>query len=286
MRITLIILCLFVEIVAYSQSQQEKDLKFAQYLVNTRQSEDAIHFIKSLPRQSLSEDHQDTLHFLLGKSYYQLQDLTNSAFHFSKLNDPQHPLYVESRFFESFNYLHLEKTEEAISILNQLSPEPGVLNGLRNFEVAGAYLLKREYALFDTLARSFDQQYYQFSAQEKSLLEVRKDLAQHKRKSPLMAGIFSSIIPGSGKIYAGKTGQGIAGLLTTGILGLQALEGYRKDGADSARFLIFGSVFSIFYIGNIWGSVFTVKLTNDEFNEAVDHQILFDLHIPLRTVFH
>ena len=86
-------------------------------------------------------------------------------------------------------------------------------------------------------------------------------------------------------MYAGKVGQGIAGLLSTSLFGLQAYEAYRKDGLNSARFIIFGGLFSAFYVANIWGSVFTVKLRRDEFNNAVNKAILVDLHIPLRTIF-
>jgi hypothetical protein len=59
----------------------------------------------------------------------------------------------------------------------------------------------------------------------------------------------------------------------------------RKDGVSSPRFIIYGSLFSLFYIGNIWGSALSVKIKRQEFNEKIDEQILFDMHIPLRTLF-
>jgi TM2 domain-containing membrane protein YozV len=96
---------------------------------------------------------------------------------------------------------------------------------------------------------------------------------------------MSAIIPGSGKIYAGQLGQGIAAFLQNAIFGLQAYEGLQKDGIKSPRFIIYGGLFTLFYIGNVWGSALSVQIKRREFNEKVDEQIIFDMHIPLRTIF-
>ena len=73
------------------------------------------------------------------------------------------------------------------------------------------------------------------------------------RDSPWVAGMMSVVIPGSGKIYAGKTGQGIITFIQNVALGVQAYEAYRRDGWKSPRFLIYGGLFSFFYVGNVWG---------------------------------
>ena len=117
-------------------------------------------------------------------------------------------------------------------------------------------------------------------------MEYFQDIKSHKRRSGFLAAMFSALIPGAGKIYAGKTGQGLSNLFKSMILGGLVFESYKQAGTDSARFIVFGSVFSIFYVANIWGSALTVKVKRNEFHDAVDNQILFDLHIPLRTIFH
>ena len=86
-------------------------------------------------------------------------------------------------------------------------------------------------------------------------------------------------------MYVEKPGQGIYQLIIATILGLQTWESYRKDGAESARFIIYGSLFTSFYIGNIWGSTIGVKLYKNEIKKTVDNAILLDMHIPLRTLF-
>ncbi|MEO6916521.1 MAG: hypothetical protein ABI151_13580, partial [Chitinophagaceae bacterium] len=99
------------------------------------------------------------------------------------------------------------------------------------------------------------------------------------------AGVYSAILPGAGKFYAGKKKQGIAAFLPILSLGVVTYESYRKSGIKSARTLAFGSLFSLFYVGNIWGSVLSVKIKEKEFYREYDNKILFDLHIPLRNLY-
>jgi hypothetical protein len=92
-------------------------------------------------------------------------------------------------------------------------------------------------------------------------------------------------VPGLGKIYSGKKKQGIAAFLPVMSLALLTYEAYRMDGVKSARFIGFGALFGVFYIGNIWGSTLSVKIKQNEFNREYDNKILFDMHIPLRNLF-
>jgi len=100
-----------------------------------------------------------------------------------------------------------------------------------------------------------------------------------------LAAFYSAIIPGSGKIYAGRLGDGLSSFFIVSSLGLITAENWYKAGIKNPKTIFFGSLFSVFYVGNIWGSYFSVQIQNDEFNHEMDHKILFDLHIPLRTIF-
>ena len=113
-----------------------------------------------------------------------------------------------------------------------------------------------------------------------------------KKKSPALAGLMSAVIPGTGKIYAGYKGQGLAAMITVGILGVSAAESYfrpfdrsGKKGYKSPEFIAFGSLFTIFYVGNLWGSVLSVKLAREHELREINDEILFDMHIPLRRIF-
>ena len=147
-------------------------------------------------------------------------------------------------------------------------------------------MLKRDIHQFETYYQKLEESSnFAFSLEKQKLSDYRFEIKKYKNKSPLVAGILSAFIPGSGKIYAGKTGEGIASFIIVGAAGFTALENYSKLGAKHAKTIIFSSLFSVLYIGNIYGSVFTVKLVNEEFNHEMDHKILFSMHIPLRNIF-
>jgi hypothetical protein len=96
---------------------------------------------------------------------------------------------------------------------------------------------------------------------------------------------MSAIIPGSGKLYAGKTGEGIATMIATTGLGLITWENLRKLGFNHAKTIVFGTFFAATYISNIYGSVISVKIIENEYQDVIHNQILFQLHIPLRNFF-
>ena len=93
------------------------------------------------------------------------------------------------------------------------------------------------------------------------------------------------LVPGTGKIYAGATGQGIAAFIMVGMLGGITAETYIKSGPKNPQFIIMGSLFTVFYIGNIYGSVFSVKIANEKYNDEVKKILLFNMRIPVSRIF-
>ena len=73
------------------------------------------------------------------------------------------------------------------------------------------------------------------------------------RKSPLLAGILSTIIPGTGQFYNGRIKDGIVALITNGLFTWGIYEAY------SRKFYTVGAVSSVFgfgwYAGTIYGAV-------------------------------
>ena len=62
-------------------------------------------------------------------------------------------------------------------------------------------------------------------------------------------------------------------------------ENWYKRGFTNWKTILFGSIGTIFYIGNIYGSVASVNVYYDEFNEKQNARILYHIHIPLRSIF-
>lgn len=123
-----------------------------------------------------------------------------------------------------------------------------------------------------------------YAVQAQSFLDVWNSTPEapgYKRKSPLLAGAMSAVIPGSGKIYAGDLRSGVSTLLIVGALGGMAAESWIKLGGSDWRTIALSSVFGLFYIGNIYGSALSVSVIKNTYDAAQKATLLFDLRIPL-----
>lgn len=72
------------------------------------------------------------------------------------------------------------------------------------------------------------------------------------RKSAVLASGLSAILPGTGRIYAGRSWDGVFGFLTVTALANLTYR-YHKDNYDTGR-LFFGSLTAIFYLGELIGA--------------------------------
>jgi hypothetical protein len=246
--------------------------------------QEVIHLINRAEWTNLDPSGKDSIHYMKGWSHYALKQLEPSARELNQVTRNS-PFYHKARFFAAYNQIHLERYPLALASLDDIQTEKAELQSLRHFQKAGIALLIRDFDRFEREFQQVDTSYYPLAKESAKISQYATTLESHRAKSPVLGGIMSSIIPGSGKIYAGQTGEGISSLLTVGGLGLVTWENYQKRGMKDWRTLIFGAAFSAFYVGNIYGTVFSIQIAEDEFQQEYDHKILFNLHIPLRNVF-
>jgi hypothetical protein len=95
----------------------------------------------------------------------------------------------------------------------------------------------------------------------------------HVRKKPFLAGLFSAIIPGLGKIYAGKPHEALTGFLPVVFNGAQAAEGYYYRRFNSPHLYFFGTVGTLFYFSGIYGSAKAASRKNTEFETDIHYRI-------------
>ncbi|HEY6438358.1 MAG TPA: hypothetical protein VIY47_17360, partial [Ignavibacteriaceae bacterium] len=101
----------------------------------------------------------------------------------------------------------------------------------------------------------------QFDLPQRNQIETFIDLSENPDyKSPALAGILSAVIPGSGKMYVGEWGDGITGLLITGLFAFLAYDNFKAD--HTARAWIFTGIGAFFYAGNIYGSIASAQIFN------------------------
>lgn len=97
-------------------------------------------------------------------------------------------------------------------------------------------------------------------------------------RSPFLAGAFSTIVPGAGRLYTGfRIGDALTSLITVGVTGWQAYDGFRRDGISSVKGWTLGTLSSIFYVGNIYGSVIAARV----YNRNIEDEFLATLSVEL-----
>ena len=85
------------------------------------------------------------------------------------------------------------------------------------------------------------------------------------KKSPTLAAIMSSIIPGSGQIYAGHYFDGMQAMAYVGVFSLATYSAYRYDrdiNDSDAILLLSATITGIFYSANIMGAYKTARFRN------------------------
>lgn len=284
MKITLVSFFLITNSLVFAQSTNKK-FDFANYLIDKGLHEDATFVLNKLLLDNADLSAQDSAHFLLGKIYFSQKQLSQAAFHFDFVSTQAEELNSPATFFGALSYSHLKDYSAAYLKLNKYESSNANIYQLKVLELASINILKRDFAQYDSLNLLLDKNNYLVAATAQNLDFNKNKLLSIKGKSGLKAGLLSALIPGAGRMYVEKPGQGIYQLIIATLLGLQTWESYNNDGVRSARFIIYGALFSSFYIGNIWGSAIGVKIYKNEINKTVDDAILMDMHIPLRTIF-
>lgn len=263
--------------------QVKNELPFIRHLVNKGYYKEAIYLID---RNSFNYQNQqlDSLNYYHGWAHYSMKNLKESTNSFLEVRK-ESSFYHKSHFFAGYNQLFLEKYSDAQKIFTRMSIQEEPHLSLLNFELSGMEMLRGNWQQGKNQLKLVNRENAALNRQVMALENIYDEHESHRHKSPALAGIMSGIIPGSGKIYAGKTGAGIASFIGTVGFGFIAWENYRKLGIGHAKTIIFGSIFAFSYVSNIYGSVISVKIIENEYKNAVHNQILFQLHVPLRNFF-
>ncbi len=261
-----------------------KELRFAQYLLDKDAGSEAIDVLLRVDTTSLTRPQKDSLFYMLGWAAYGAKRLDTSIVNLLKVSSGS-PRYEKSRFFSAYGEAFRGRSDTGSLLLHELILSDSITRELRALQLAGFSLLRRDYAGYRHWQQQFSFSSYIDSKEEQRMNKYYDGLIGFRPRSPVLAGVYSALVPGLGKFYAGKKKQAIAAFLPVISLAALTYEAYRKDGVRSARFIGFGALFSVFYIGNIWGSTLAVKIRRNEFYKEYDNKILFDLHIPLRNFF-
>lgn len=120
---------------------------------------------------------------------------------------------------------------------------------------------------------------------KESLWARYRDYEQLPHKSPFLAGVLSAAVPGAGKLYAGKKMSAYTAFLQQVILAALVWDAWHIDKRFSPQMIISSSLFTVFYVGNIWGSALSVGISYREKFDTFKQTLLLDLRLPIRYIY-
>lgn len=107
--------------------------------------------------------------------------------------------------------------------------------------------------------------------------EINTSYSEIKIKSPIIAGLLSTLLPGSGYIYSGEIKEGMSALVVNSLLGIGIYSLFKNNNIGSG---ILTSLVTVpFYLGNIVGSINAAYLYNNKKQEMYFHQLRYKLGI-------
>lgn len=248
-------------------SSFEKDWKFAKYLITSNNIKQATAYIPSLSRYyMLSSSQTDSIINL----ELQLGILAPEL----ALPPRQKTEYVSNLILQGYlemrnmNYANADSTLQFILKSGTQATETEVILYYNQLLWKGEENLK----LHDSIV--FKNPVNQIYT---SLKPVVLEIQEYHSRKPLVAATLSLLIPGAGKFYIHRKGEAMAAILMNAMLGTVVWENYRKSGPQSALFIGSSAIFSVFYLGNIYGSYYAVKRDKDirykEWNEKISFEL-------------
>jgi hypothetical protein len=260
--INFFIVFLFITICVHGQDlfNEENTSKFADYLFKTQQ-------------YNLAAQEYERLVFLApSKANYKLS-LIQSYRYAGDLTSAQKRILLffgDSLFNinQTFGteYLKVELLQGNLAIAQNFIKQSSKLdeNTKQHYQTC-IYLMKSQWHKADSVIKGFP-------GIDQPLVKLTDKAMHMKYKSPALAAVFSTILPGSGKAYCSYWKDGLISLLFVSANAWQAYRGYTKFGPNSAHFYVFGSLTVGFYLGNIYGSLKAAKRHNKIANDKIHHE--------------
>ncbi len=278
-----------VDLVPTKEQVAEKefrhDLAFAQYLMSYELYRDAQFLLDQLcSNQIVAKNQLDSALYYKAWLQYFSQDFDQALYTVQEI-DSNSAIYVSSMFLSAMCFLEIKDYDESKLVYSKI---PFGLNetqqAIKGLNLAGIALLERDYAKYDSIAATLPQNNFSIASSIESLAGYKIDMISYKRKSAFLAGLLSAIVPGLGKYYVGYRGTPFGALTLNLPLLAITIETLIISGWTGIPFLIAAPFFGVFYVGNIWGSALSAYAHEKEFYAEMDHNILYDLHIPVRRL--
>ncbi len=203
----------------------------------------------------------DTLRYLAGLCQRRLGDHARSNDLLAALRDRGSGLRAEADLLRAANHFNLRAHEQSLALLAELNASNAATSlrqtlRLDHLRIAN-FVATRELDLARETGAKLS------GADSLRFAELIATAESAPDKKPVLAALMSTVVPGSGKIYAGQTWDGVASFIVCVFSGWRTWAGFSGGGIKSFDGWLFGAITAYFYLGNIYGSAVSAKLRNE-----------------------
>jgi tetratricopeptide (TPR) repeat protein len=247
---------------------QERDYlraagEYQRYLFYSRQNASSPLWERGARGDFRPQDASSTL-YKIGLSYRQAGDTERAISFFRKIatEHPESQFRFAASYQIAYSYFLADQYENSIQYINQSLDEAGNSDERGKLQVLAGfnYLHQRRWRDAEYILKSVAFKDENLNHISSGLRTSAREGISLPRKNPILAGLFSAVLPGMGKIYCKQYGDGLYSLILTGVTALLAWDGFRENGVRSVKGWLFGSVGVVFYAGNVYGSTVAARI--------------------------
>ncbi len=256
---------------------------FAKYLIEQGEYQEVLN-LKLFDFHLPSTLQQDSMNFYNAWANFHLQNISKAIQSFDLVSSKS-VFYKQSRLFSSWSLLYSGEPE--LSMERILDHGEFLLDESEVFRLqqSAIYLYQSNLDKATECLKMIERDSTVYADQLNTLNQLLQNRSEFRQKSPAVAATLSAIIPGAGKIYAQEKGAGISSFLILAALGGTAAENIVKSGLTSWNSILFTSIFTAFYLGNIYGSAISVRTYRERYNDNYKQAVLATVIIPLRDYY-
>jgi hypothetical protein len=236
------------------------------------------------PCDSISAKQQDSIYFYRAFNNLKLNYTYVAGLDFEKISQDT-LLKNKALLLQSYGSFLEKKYHRSWLYANNCAHYPtDTLKNIKWMLEYSAAIFSKKNQVIDSL-NHFINNTYIYADRFERLYNVNEDYNKIKNKSPFVAGVLSSIFPGTGHLYNGNTSRFWGAITPLVLVGIITAESIKSTGFTSAYTLGFGTVWSAFYISNIWGSVLGNKAKNKNAKENLHNQVVDIISAPVFSIY-
>ena len=182
---------------------------------------------------------------------------------------PENKNFDEAVLNLADSFIKTKRTDSAIILLDEIEEKmPGSSLAEKLKILLGKNMLKE--GRFDDAEKELGKVKEKSGEKEEAevLLESLKQMKGLELKSPLLAGLMSSVLPGAGQVYAGRKKDAIFSFLLNGLFTWGAVESFNRD------IYVAGAILSFFEFGWYTGNIYNAVSDTHKYNRKIQDDFL------------